>query len=153
MSLNLATAEADIYFMKMAMQQAQAAYQAGEVPVGAILVIDNKIISKAHNQVQLLSDPTAHAEVLAITSACNHLQSKYLPTATLYVTLEPCLMCSGALYWSQIGTIVFGAADAKNGYRKICQHQSPFHPKTIIREGVMALEGSTIMSNFFSSKR
>ena len=105
--------------MRQALQQAQRAFDAEEVPVGAIIVMNEKVIAKAYNQVQLLKDVTAHAEILAISAACENLQEKYLPEATLYVTLEPCLMCAGALYWNKIGHIVFGAYDEKNSYRKI----------------------------------
>ena len=106
----------DEYFMKQALREAQEAYYEGEVPVGAVVVINNKIIARGHNQVERLTDPTAHAEVLAITSACSYLGAKYLPDATLYVTIEPCHMCAGALYWSKLKRVVFGATDTKQGY-------------------------------------
>jgi tRNA(adenine34) deaminase len=138
--------------MKLALQEADKAYGNHEVPVGAIIVIQNTIIAKAHNQVELLQDATAHAEILALTSAFQYLGSKYLPEATLYVTLEPCLMCAGALYWSKIGQIIFAASDEKNGYRKHCQH-SPFHPKTLISFGIQADESVKLMKNFFAAKR
>src|SRR5690606_13058825 len=118
------------HYMKLALMDANKAFEKDEVPVGALVVIGYKIISKAYNQVELLNDSTAHAEILALTSAYNSLGSKYLPDATLYVTIEPCLMCSGALYWSKIKQVIFGAFDPKNGYKKITGTNSPFHPKT-----------------------
>jgi tRNA(adenine34) deaminase len=111
-----------------------------------------KIIAKAYNQVQLLKDVTAHAEILAITSACEQLQEKYLTEATLYVTLEPCLMCAGALYWNKIGHIVFGASDEKNSYRRVSE-ENPFHPSTTLTGGILAAECSALMTDFFKSKR
>src|SRR6478609_10250474 len=127
----------DIYFMQQALKEAVIAYEADEVPIGAVVVINNKIIARGHNQVELLNDATAHAEILALTTAFNYLGSKYLPEATLYVTVEPCLMCSGALFWSKIGKIVYGADDEKNGYRRYIDNteqnsnygEVPFHPK------------------------
>src|ERR1700733_205447 len=119
----------DEYFMKEALRQARMAYDAGEVPVGAVVVWDKKIISRGHNQVEQLNDATAHAEMIALTAAFNALGSKYLPEAVLYVTVEPCLMCCGAMYWSKIGKVVYGADDVKNGYRKTTQENWPFHPK------------------------
>src|SRR3978361_2260869 len=107
------------YFMYHALREAQNAYDAEEVPVGAVVVINNKIIARAYNQVEMLKDPTAHAEILAITSACHFLGAKYLPTAALYVTVEPCLMCCGALYWSKVAQVIYGARDEKNGYQHI----------------------------------
>ena len=135
----------DENYMKIALQEAQKAFNADEVPIGAIVVMENKIISRAHNQVELLNDSTAHAEILALTTAFNGLGSKYLPEACLYVTVEPCLMCSGALYWSKIGRIVFGAYDEKNSYRRVAGNNNPFHPKTIIQGGVMAEEAAALM--------
>jgi tRNA(adenine34) deaminase len=111
-----------------------------------------KIIAKAYNQVQLLKDVTAHAEILAITSACEQLQEKYLTEATLYVTLEPCLMCAGALYWNKIGHIVFGASDEKNSYRRVSE-KNPFHPSTTITGGILAAECAALMTDFFKAKR
>ena len=108
----------DEYFMREALKQAELAFEKDEVPVGAVVVINNKIIARAYNQVELLNDSTAHAEILALTSAYQALGAKYLPEATLYVTLEPCLMCCGAIFWGKIGRIVYGASDEKNGYRK-----------------------------------
>jgi tRNA(adenine34) deaminase len=143
----------DVHFMKMALLEAQKAFDLEEVPVGAIVVLQNKVIAKAHNQVELLNDSTAHAEIMAITTAFQHLGSKYLPDATLYVTLEPCFMCSGALYWSKIGRIVFGAYDEKHGYRGIAGEKNPFHPKTEITGGIMEEECAELMKSFFKMRR
>lgn len=143
----------DEYYMQQALNEAQKAYDADEVPVGAIVVVNDKIISRGHNQVELLNDATAHAEILALTSAFGYMGAKYLPDATLYVTLEPCLMCAGALYWSKIGRIVFGAYDQKNGYKHITQEASPFHPKTVLVGGIMEADCSFIIQSFFRSKR
>lgn len=143
----------DEQYMQQALKEAQKAFDAGEVPVGAIVVMNNQIIARAHNQVELLNDSTAHAEILAITTAFNFLGSKYLPEATLYVTLEPCLMCSGALYWSKIGKIVYGADDDKNSYRKSTGTNNPFHPKTAIAGGVLKETCAQLMKDFFKAKR
>ena len=139
-------------FMRQALVQAQRAFDVDEVPVGAVVVMHGKIIAKAYNQVQLLKDVTAHAEILAITSACEQLQEKYLTEATLYVTVEPCLMCAGALYWNKIGHIVFGASDEKNSYRRVTE-KNPFHPATTITGGILAAECSVLMTDFFKAKR
>ncbi len=139
-------------FMRQALVQAQRAFDVDEVPVGAVVVMHGKIIAKAYNQVQLLKDVTAHAEILAITSACEQLQEKYLTEATLYVTLEPCLMCAGALYWNKIGHIVFGASDDKNSYRRVSE-KNPFHPSTTLTGGILAAECSALMTDFFKAKR
>ncbi len=141
------------HFMQMALKEAQAAYDADEVPVGAVVVMDGKIIARGHNQVELLNDSTAHAEILALTSAYSLLGTKYLPTATLYVTVEPCLMCCGALYWGKIGCIVYGAADEKNGYRHITQEKWPFHPKTELVHGVLEADCAFLMKSFFRERR
>ncbi len=146
--------------MQHALKQAQIAFEADEVPIGAIVVINNKIIAKAYNQVELLNDCTAHAEILAITSACNYLGSKYLTTASLYVTIEPCLMCCGAIYWSKTEKIIYGAPDEKNGFRKY-MHSSlknqtsllPFHPKTKLISGILETECAQLLKNFFKTKR
>ena len=143
----------DEQFMQQALVEAQNAFDAAEVPVGAIVVINNRIIARAHNQVQLLNDSTAHSEILALTTAFNFLSSKYLPDATLYVTLEPCLMCSGALYWSKIGRVVYGAADEKNGYKKCCGNNNPFHPKTELVSGILKEESAALMKKFFKARR
>ncbi len=138
--------------MRQALVQAQRAFDLDEVPVGAVIVMHGKIVAKAHNQVQLLKDVTAHAEILAITSACESLQSKYLTEATLYVTLEPCLMCAGALYWNKIGHIVFGAYDEKNSYRRVTE-KNPFHPVTSLEGGILQEECAALMQTFFKAKR
>ena len=143
----------DEQYMRQALKEAQKAFDAGEVPVGAIVVMNHQIIARAHNQVELLNDSTAHAEILAITTAFNFLGSKYLPDATLYVTLEPCLMCSGALYWSKIGKMVYGAADDKNSYRKSTGTNNPFHPKTEITGGILQEDCARLMKDFFKSRR
>jgi tRNA(adenine34) deaminase len=143
----------DEQYMRLALREAATAYEKDEVPVGAILVIGDKIIARSHNQVELLNDSTAHAEILSLTTAYNALGSKYVPDATLYVTLEPCLMCSGALHWSKIGRIVFGASDEKNGYRKYTGDTNPFHPKTELVGGVLEEECSALMKSFFRAKR
>lgn len=139
--------------MQQALKEAQKAMQEDEVPVGAVIVMNDKVIARGYNHVEKLNDPTAHAEIIALTSAFHFLGSKYLPDATLFVTVEPCLMCAGALYWSKIGSIVYGADDEKNGYRKIAGQQSPFHPKTILVKNVLTLECSTLIKSFFQGKR
>lgn len=143
----------DQHYMKLALAEARKAFDAGEVPVGAVVVMQDKVIARGHNQVERLNDSTAHAEILALTSAYEHLGSKYLPEATLYVTVEPCLMCSGALYWSKISRIVFGTSDDKNSYRKSTGTNNPFHPKTAIIGGVMQEECAKLMKDFFKELR
>ena len=143
----------DEQYMQAAIREAQKAFDADEVPVGAIVVMQDRIIAKGHNQVELLTDCTAHAEILALTSAFQFLGSKYLPEATLYVTVEPCLMCCGALYWSKIGRVVYGAFDEKNGYRKNTGTNNPFHPKTEVTGGVLEDACSKLMKDFFQLKR
>lgn len=154
----------DEQYMQQALIEAQKAFDKEEVPVGAIIVMNNRIVARAHNQVELLNDSTAHAEILALTTAFNFLSSKYLPDATLYVTIEPCLMCSGALYWSKIGKIVYGADDKKNGYRKCCgsftsssgggwEGANPFHPKTVLAGGILKEECARLMKDFFKARR
>ncbi len=143
----------DEHYMKLALKEAQKALDEDEVPVGAIVVVQNKIISKGWNQVELLNDSTAHAEIIALTAAFNYLGSKYLPDATLYVTIEPCLMCCGALYWSKINRVVFGAYDEKNGFKKYTGNKNPFHPKTEIVGGILQEECSSIIKSFFKDKR
>ena len=140
----------DTYFMKKALKEAEAAYEKGEIPVGAVIVIDNRIIARGHNLTETLTDVTAHAEMQAITAAANFLGGKYLKKCTLYVTLEPCQMCAGALYWSQISNIVYGARDAERGCINL---NTKLHPKTIIKGGVMADEASELMKRFFIEKR
>jgi tRNA(adenine34) deaminase len=143
----------DEYFMTLALREAQQAYEEGEVPVGAIVVAGERILARGHNMVERLKDPTAHAEVIALTSAFNLLGAKYLPDATLYVTVEPCLMCAGALYWSKIGRVVWGADDEKNGHLRVTGDHWPFHPKTTIRKGVLKDECAALMKTFFKEKR
>ena len=139
--------------MKQALLQAQIAYDEDEVPVGAVIVLNNKIIARGYNQVEKLNDPTAHAEIIALTSAFNFLGSKYLPEAHIYITVEPCLMCAGAMYWSKIGKVIYGAADEKNGYLRITKNTSPFHPKTEIVKGILQDECAALIKSFFRSKR
>jgi len=139
--------------MRQALHEAQNAFKEDEVPIGAVIVLKNKIIARGYNQTEKLNDPTAHAEMIALTSAFNYLNSKYLPEAALYVTIEPCLMCAGALYWSKIGHIIYGAADEKNGYRKTTGTTSPFHPKTKIRQGILSDECEQLIKDFFREKR
>ena len=139
------------YFMRIALNEAQIAYQKDEVPVGAVIVYENKIIAKAHNLCEQLIDFTAHAEMQAITSASNFLQNKYLNNCSLYVTLEPCLMCAGAAFWTRIGTLIYGASDNKKGFSKI--KNSIIHPKTIVISSVLENESSMILKDFFQKKR
>ena len=141
------------YYMRQALFQAQKAFEEEEVPVGAVIVLDNKIIARGYNQVERLNDPTAHAEILALTSAFNYLGSKYLPEAAIYITVEPCLMCAGALYWSKIGRVVYGTADEKNGYLHLTGKVSPFHVRTELVSGVLAGECASLMKSFFQQKR
>ncbi len=140
----------DDYFMKKALQEAEMAFEKGEIPVGAIIVIDNKVIARGHNLTEMLHDVTAHAEMQTITAAANFLGGKYLVGCTLYVTLEPCQMCAGALYWSQISKIVFGASDLHRGFEKM---GTQLHPKTTVVRGVMAEEAADLMKRFFASRR
>jgi len=140
----------DEYFMKKALFEAEAAFESGEIPVGAIIVIDNKVIARSHNLTELLNDVTAHAEMQAITSAANFLGGKYLKNCTLYVTLEPCQMCAGALYWSQISKIVYGATDENRGFVEM---GTRLHPKTNVIKGVLENECAELMKRFFQSKR
>ena len=140
----------DTYFMKKALQEAEAAFDQGEIPVGAVIVIDNRIIARGHNLTETLTDVTAHAEMQAITAASNFLGGKYLQKCTLYVTLEPCQMCAGALYWSQISKIVYGARDLERGCINL---KTKLHPKTSISGGVLEEEASALMKRFFVEKR
>ena len=140
----------DEYFMKQAFQEAQKAFEIGEVPVGAVVVCKDQVIARAHNLTEQLTDVTAHAEMQAITAASNFLGGKYLKDCILYVTLEPCTMCGGALYWSQIGKVVFAAKDEKRGAGK---HSGVYHPKTIIENGTMEPECSQLLKLFFSTRR
>jgi tRNA(adenine34) deaminase len=140
----------DEYFMKKALQEAEMAFEKGEIPVGAIIVIDNKVIARSHNLTEMLHDVTAHAEMQSITAAANFLGGKYLKDCTLYVTLEPCQMCAGALYWSQISKIVFGATDDHRGFMKM---GTQLHPKTTVVSGILAKEAADLMIRFFAEKR
>lgn len=138
------------YFMKQALVEAQKAFDANEVPVGAVIVANNKIIGKGHNHTERLNDVTAHAEMQAITAAANYIGAKYLIDCTLYVTLEPCVMCGGALFWSQIGKVVYGASDEKRGYSKA---GNTLHPKTEVIKGVLADECADLVKTFFKKLR
>ncbi len=140
----------DEYFMKKALQEAQTAFEKGEIPVGAIVVVNNIVIARSHNLTELLVDVTAHAEMQSITAAANYLGGKYLKDCTLYVTLEPCQMCAGALYWSQISKIVFGARDENRGYLVM---GTKLHPKTEVVAGVLENECSSLMKEFFLKRR
>lgn len=148
MSLNIYS---DEHFMKQALREAQNAFDEGEIPIGAIVVCENKIIAKDHNRVERLNDATAHAEMLAITAAQNHLGSKYLNECTLFVTLEPCSMCAGGLFWTQIGRIVIGALDKERGFSKFSK--DILHPKTELKLGVMANESEVLIKDFFKKLR
>ncbi len=141
----------DEFFMKEAFKEAHKALEDGEIPVGAIVVAGDRIIARAHNYTERLNDVTAHAEMQAITSAANALGGKYLNECTLFVTLEPCVMCAGALYWSQIGRLVFAASDKKRGYRLVEKHL--LHPKTKVHPGLMAGHSEQLLKEFFKEKR
>ncbi len=138
------------YFMKKALAEAEIAFEKDEIPVGAVIVIDNKVIARSHNLTELLNDVTAHAEMQSITSAANYLGGKYLHNCTLYVTLEPCQMCAGALYWSQISKIVYGASDDKRGFSKM---ETQLHPKTEVISGILKNECALLLRAFFRTKR
>ncbi len=140
----------DEYFMKKALQEAEMAFEKGEIPVGAVVVVNNTVIARSHNLTEMLNDVTAHAEMQSITAAANYLGGKYLKDCTLYVTLEPCQMCAGALYWSQITKIVFGARDEQRGFMVM---RTKLHPKTTVVSGVMANEAADLMKRFFASRR
>ena len=140
----------DNYFMKQALIEAQKAFEADEVPVGAVITIDNKIIARAHNLTERLNDVTAHAEMQAITSAANYLNGKYLSGCTLYVTLEPCVMCIGAIYWARLSRIVFAAGDPKRGFQRA--HLN-LHPKSTVSSGIMESEAVKLLNKFFDGKR
>jgi len=141
----------DQYFMKQALQQAREASEKGEVPVGAVIASEGTIICRAHNLTETLNDVTAHAEMLALTAASEQLGSKFLDNCTMYVTLEPCSMCAGALNWTRIGRLVFGASDEKRGYRRL--DPPPLHPKTEVISGIMEEECAHLVKQFFSAKR
>jgi tRNA(adenine34) deaminase len=139
------------YFMNEALREANRALERNEVPIGAVIVCQNKIIARAHNLTEALNDVTAHAEMQAITAATDHLGGKYLDECTMYVTLEPCLMCAGAIFWAQLGVLVYGAPDGKRGYRLI--NKPVLHPKTKVESGILKSECSTLIKSFFKSKR
>lgn len=141
----------DEYFMKRALAEAGQAFREGEIPVGAVVVCQNKIIARAYNQTETLSDVTAHAEMLAITSATGWLGGKYLTGCTLYVTLEPCVMCAGALGWSQVERIVWGASDPKRGFSRFAPEA--LHPKTLTSGGILSAESEALLKQFFEAKR
>ncbi|ARK10602.1 nucleoside deaminase [Fibrella sp. ES10-3-2-2] len=141
----------DEYFMEMALALAEEAAEAGEIPVGALVVCQNRIIGKGRNQTEQLNDVTAHAEMIAITAATQALGGKYLTNCTLYVTLEPCVMCAGAIFWAQLSRLVIGADDPKRGYSRLTP--SPLHPKTRVETGVLADESRALMANFFGRLR
>ncbi|AWL08302.1 nucleoside deaminase [Aquirufa nivalisilvae] len=141
----------DEYYMGLALMQAQKALEEEEIPVGAVVVCQGRIVAKAYNQTEVLTDVTAHAEMIAITSAAQTIGAKYLKDCTMYVTLEPCLMCAGALYWSQLGRLVYGAKEEKRGFERV--GQSVLHPKTDILGGVRAEESESLLKEFFSMRR
>ena len=145
------TVFSDEYFMKEALKEARKAFDLDEVPVGAVIVVNEKIIAKAHNLTERLIDVTAHAEMQAFTSASNYLGAKFLEDCTLYVTIEPCIMCGGASYWSRIGKIVYGAKDEKKGFSTL--NETILHPKTKVISGILESECSELMSNYFKQKR
>ena len=148
MSLSVYSPES---YMKEALKQAHLAFESGEVPVGAVVVANNRIIARAHNQVELLNDPTAHAEILAITAATEFLGNKYLEGCAMYVTLEPCAMCAGAMNWAQIDALIYGAADEKRGYSLIAKNI--LHPKTKVNAGILAEESRDLLQQFFRQMR
>ena len=141
----------DTFYMKQALSEAQKAFDRGEVPVGAVVVCRDRIIARAHNLTETLNDVTAHAEMQAITAAANYLGRKYLADCTLYVTVEPCVMCAGAIAWSQLGKLVFGAADEKRGYQRFAPQT--LHPKTVVQQGLLAEDCASLMKDFFKKKR
>lgn len=141
----------DEHFMKQALKEAEIAFRNDEVPVGAVVVCKNQIIARAHNQTEMLTDVTAHAEMLALTSAADFLGGKFLEECRLFVTIEPCVMCAGALYWSRIGEVIYGARDEKRGFSRI--KENLLHPKTMVKQGVMEYECSEILKSFFLRKR
>jgi tRNA(adenine34) deaminase len=143
----------DEYYMMLALKEARRALEEQEIPIGAIVVAGNKIIARGHNMCEKLNDPTAHAEMIALTSAFNGLGAKFLQDASIYITIEPCLMCAGALNWSRVGRIVYGGDDEKNGYKRITGTHWPFHPKTELIRGVMREECAQLMKDFFKNKR
>lgn len=145
------TLNEDEYYMSLALKQAERALEEEEIPVGAVVVCQGKIVAKAYNQTEMLTDVTAHAEMLAITSAAQTIGAKYLKDCTLYVTLEPCLMCAGAIYWSQLGRLVFGASEDKRGFLSL--GKDILHPKTEVTSGILAEESALLLKEFFSMRR
>lgn len=141
----------DSYWMRKALAEAQEAYEKGEVPVGAVIIMDNTLIARGHNLTERLNDFTAHAEMQAFTSASNYLDNKYLNECTLYVTLEPCIMCAGASFWTRIGKVVYGASDEKHGAMR--EGRSLFHPSTTVKGGVLADECGHLLTDFFRKMR
>jgi tRNA(adenine34) deaminase len=141
------------YYMMLALKEARMAFEEDEIPIGAVVVLNEKVIARGRNMTEKLNDPTAHAEMIALTSAFNSLGSKYLPEASLYVTVEPCLMCAGAMYWSKLGRIVYGADDEKNGYKRTTGSNWPFHPKTELIRGILKEDCAKLMKDFFKEKR
>jgi len=141
----------DNYFMQQALQLAEQAYDDNEIPVGAVVTLEGRIIAKAYNQTERLNDVTAHAEMLALTAAFNYLGAKYLPDCSLYVTLEPCVMCAGAIHWAQLGTLVYAAPDMKKGYTTY--HNNILHTRTRIRQGILARESTELLQSFFRNIR
>ena len=141
----------DEYFMNAALREEEAAFEKGEIPVGAVIVLNGSIIARAHNLTETLNDVTAHAEMQALTSAFHYLGAKYLNDCTIYVTLEPCVMCAGALYWSQIGKVVYGASDPKRGYT--LANTALLHPKTEVLSGVLEKESRKLLEDFFRKLR
>ena len=143
--------EEDKYYMKQALAEARKAFDRGEVPVGAVIVCQNRVIARSHNLTEALNDVTAHAEMQAITAASDYLGGKYLTDCTLYVTVEPCVMCAGAIAWAQMGKLVYGAGDEKKGYSRLAP--TALHPKTVVERGLMEEECASIMKEFFKKRR
>ncbi len=150
MATDIISLYSDDYFMQQAYLQAQYAFEEGEIPVGAVIVANNRVIARGYNQTEKLNDVTAHAEMVAFTAAAEYLGNKYLHDCTLYVTVEPCVMCAGASYWAQLKRVVFGAAEPKRGYRSV---GNLLHPKTEMVSGIMAQECADLMALFFANKR
>ncbi len=143
--------EEDVLYMKQALQEAKKAFERGEVPVGAVVVCKNRVIARSHNLTETLNDVTAHAEMQAITAAANYLGGKYLTDCTLYVTVEPCVMCAGAIAWAQMERLVYGASDEKRGFQRLAP--TALHPKTILQQGLLKEECALLMKEFFKRRR
>lgn len=143
--------EEDVLYMKQALQEAKKAFERGEVPVGAVVVCKNRVIARSYNLTETLNDVTAHAEMQAITAAANYLGGKYLTDCTLYVTVEPCVMCAGAISWAQMGRLVYGASDEKRGFRRLAP--TALHPKTVLQQGLLEEECALLMKEFFKQRR